>query len=198
MFHKVITCGLSEVPSGTQIIILSRAEPPPEYARHLANNLIAQIAWQDLRLTPEETCLIATARQPIEAQFLLPLHKLADGWSAGLILILERLKYTGAVDRSVPQETLETVFDYFAGEVFAHLDEGTRGFLLRTCLLPHVTIELANALTGRSDAGDILPNLHRRQLFIDRRLGETVTYQFHALFTRFLRARAKASLTGDE
>ncbi len=43
VFHKVIACALSELAPGTRAVVLSRSEPPPEYARHLANGLIAQI-----------------------------------------------------------------------------------------------------------------------------------------------------------
>jgi LuxR family transcriptional regulator, maltose regulon positive regulatory protein len=106
VFHKVIACALSEVPPGTRAIVLSRTEPPPEYARHLANSLIAQIAWEDLRLTLDETSLIATARQPVHAELLQTLHEQSDGWVAGLVLMLERLKQTGAVNHVATPETL--------------------------------------------------------------------------------------------
>ena len=162
LFHQVIACALFEVSPGTRVFVLSRREPPPEYARYLANSLIAQIGWEDLRLSLDETCLIATARQPVDAEFLQTLHELSDGWAAGLVLMLERFKQTGAVSHSGPQETLETVFNYFAGEIFERLDEGARDFLIRTCLLPRVTAELANTLMGRSDAANMLAKLHQR------------------------------------
>lgn len=48
VFHKIIACALSELAPSTRVVVLSRSEPPPEYARHLANSLIAQIGWEDL------------------------------------------------------------------------------------------------------------------------------------------------------
>ena len=97
VLHKLIACALSELAPGICVIVLSRSEPPPEYARHLANSLIAQIAWEDLRLTLNETSLIAAARQPVDTELLQSLHQQSDGWAAGLVLMLERLKQTGAV-----------------------------------------------------------------------------------------------------
>jgi len=198
VFHKIIACALSELAPGARVIVLSRTEPPPEYARHVANSLIAQIGWEDLRLTLDESHLIAAARQPVHAELLQTLHEQSDGWAAGLVLMLERLKQTGAVNHVAQPETLETVFNYFAGEIFEQLSESTRDFLIRTCLLPQVTAELAKALTGRSDAASVLAKLHKRQLFIDRWVGDTLTYQYHALFVLFLQVQAKESQTQVE
>src|SRR5918999_3427784 len=198
VFHKVIACALSEVPPGTRAIVLSRTEPPPEYAPHVANSLIAQIGWEDLRLTMDETRLIATARQPIHMELLQTLHEQSDGWAAGLVLMLERLKQTGAVNHVARPETLETVFNYFAREIFEQLSVDTREFLIRTCMVPRVTAELANTLTGRSDAASVLAKLHKRQLFIDRWVGETLSYQYHALFRLFLQEEVKKCETEAE
>src|SRR5438105_2841383 len=41
-------------------------------------------------------------------------------------------------------------------------------------------------------------NRYKRQLFIDRRLGETLTYQYHALFRLFLQIQAKECRTQAE
>jgi LuxR family transcriptional regulator, maltose regulon positive regulatory protein len=90
------------------------------------------------------------------------------------------------------------LFNYFAGEIFEHLSASTRDFLIRTSMVPRVTAELANALTGRSDAASVLAKLHKRQLFIDRRAGDTLTYQYHALFVLFLQAQAKKCQTEAE
>jgi len=198
VFHKVLACALSELVPGARAIVLSRTEPPPEYARHLANSLIAQIGWEDLRLTLDETRLIATARQPVHAEILRTLHEQSDGWAAGLVLMLERLKQTGAMHHVAQPETLETVFNYFAGEIFEQLSASTRDFLIRTCMLPRVTADLANALTGRADAASVLARLHKQRLFIDRRAGDTLTYQYHALFRLFLQAQAKESWAEPE
>ena len=195
VLHKVMACALAELAPGICAVVLSRSEPPPEYARHLANSAIEQIAWEDLRLTLDETGLIATARQPVNAELIQTLHEQSGGWAAGLVLMVERLKQTGAVNQVAQPETLETVFNYFAGEMFEQLSASMREFLIRTCLVPQVTAELANALTGRSDAASMLAGLHKQQLFIDRRVGETLTYQYHALFRLFLQAQAKESQT---
>jgi hypothetical protein len=196
--HRVMACALTELTAGTSIVVLSRAEPPPAYARHAANSLIANIAWEDLRLTLDETRLIAIKRHPFDAQFLHTLHRQSNGWAAGLVLLLERFRHTGVLSAAAQAEALDTVFNYFAAEIFERLPEVTREFLMQTSLLPQITVELGNTLTGRSDAAKILSALHKRQLFADRCLGATPIYQYHGLFRLFLQAQAKESRTETE
>ncbi len=198
VLHKAVACSLSEIPAAARVVVLSRAEPPPEYARHIANTLIAQLGWEELRLTLDETRLLASARQTVSPEVLQTLHEQSNGWAAGLILMLERLRQSGAIDPVAQPESLETVFNYFAGEVFEQLSTDTRNFLIRTSVLPRITANLATALTGSPDAAKVLADLHKQQLFIDRREGDTLSYQYHALFRLFLQAKAKElSTTAD-
>ncbi len=196
--HKAVACALSEIPAATRVAVLSRAEPPPEYARHIANSLIAPVGWEDLQLTLEETRLLAAARQTVCPAVVQTMHEQSNGWAAGLILMLERLRQSGAVDPVARPESLETVFNYFAGEVFEELDTDSRNFLIRTSVLPRITASLATAVTGNEDAANVLADLHKRQLFIDRCEGDTLSYQYHALFRLFLRAKAQESSTTAE
>jgi ATP/maltotriose-dependent transcriptional regulator MalT len=160
--------------------------------------VIELITWEDLRLTLDETRLIAASRQPVNAELMQTLHQQSGGWAAGLVLLLERLKQTGTLSHAAKSETLENVFNYFTREIFEQLSASTREFLIRTCLVPQVTAELANLLTGRSDGANTLAKLHKQQLFIDRRVSDTLTYQYHALFRLFLQAQAKESRTEAE
>lgn len=57
---------------------------------------------------------------------------------------------------------------------------------------------IAYQLTGNAQAAELLDDLYRRHLFVDRRAGGEVFYQFHALFQSFLRARATKLLTAGE
>jgi hypothetical protein len=69
-----------------------------------------------------------------------------------------------------------------------------RELLLATADLPWVEPELGELLTGNESAGPILDDLCRRHLFTHRRAGARPSYQYHALFQTFLRARADASV----
>ena len=195
-FHAVIETALEEIPAGINLIVVSRAEPPPNFARALANNVVGHLGWDELRLTLEETAAISDGKTHLDESALRLLHDQSNGWAAGLVLMLERLKRTGAVNHISQSETMSTVFDYFAGQIFEQSSAAIRDFLLRTACLPNVTVQAAVQLSGNPDAAKILDDFYKRHLFIERRVGEEVIYNYHDLFRQFLRSRA-AQFLGD-
>jgi LuxR family transcriptional regulator, maltose regulon positive regulatory protein len=196
--HEAFAAGLEETPTGANIVVVSRAEPPPAFAKAVVNKLIARLSWEELQLTRQETAAVAAARGLTDEAAARALHAQSDGWIAGVALMLERLQQGESLETLHRPETLDTVFDYFAGLLFDRTDEDTRQVLLKTAFLPRVTPALAAAVTGRADAIRPIEDLHRRHLFIDRRIGSETSYQYHALFKAFLKARAKQALACDQ
>jgi ATP/maltotriose-dependent transcriptional regulator MalT/DNA-binding SARP family transcriptional activator len=188
-FHDVVRNAIAETRAGVNLIVLSRTDPPSQCTRALANNLIGKIEWDDLRLTIDETSAIVAAGYDLDEKALRSLQEQSDGWAAGLVLMLERLRRTGSVNHLDRSETMDTVFAYFAGQVFDETPAETRHLLLQTAFLPSVTAAAAEELTGNFDAGKLLDDLYRRHLFTDRRVGSELSYQYHALFRRFLAAQ---------
>ena len=196
--HSVVQEAIAEVPEGARIIVASRAEPPPHAARHLANNLIGHLSWDELRLTADETAAIAAAVGPIDSEMTRILHARSDGWVAGLVLILERLRRTGTVQDLGRSEATETVFNYFAGQVFDQASPDMRLFLMRTAFPPQITVTMAEELTGNGGAGQLLDELYRRRWFTERRPGAESTFRYHDLFREFLLSRARASFSATQ
>src|SRR5262249_1476542 len=143
-FHKVIALAATEAAPGVRVMVLSRAEPAGEYARLLANGLLAQMSWDNLRLTLEETVRIAAERYPERAALAESLHDQCDGWVAGMVLLLEGLKHDTTKNDFERAEWPETIFNYFTGQLFERLSAETRDFLIRTSMLPQVTARLAD------------------------------------------------------
>ena len=205
---QVIEVGAEEIPDGSNLICISRTQPPPAFARHASTGRLATIEWTDLRLTLEETRQIAAVRQPISEATLVQLYQRCDGWAAGLTLMLERVGRSGEIPESIDAETQEAVFNYFAGTLFDRVPIENRHALLCTALLPRITPALAEKLTGNPGAGKLLEDLHRRQLFTYRRhlagtetrnrsgIGEP-TYEYHALFRAFLQSKAREEYTPE-
>ncbi len=189
VFHGVVADAVAETRADVNLLVLSRADPPQQLARALANNEIAKLEWEALRLTFAETAAIVASTHDLDDQALHSMQEQSSGWAAGLILMLERLKRTGSVAHLDRSETMDTVFDYFAGQVFDQTPTATRQLLLRTAFLPSLTAAAAEDVSGNPDAGKLLEDLYRRHLFTDRRVGAEVTYQYHALFRRFLISR---------
>ena len=193
--HAMLREAAGEIPEGITFLVISRTEPPPEFAQLSARQHLAALDWDDLRLTLDETAAVAAVNQPVDEAVLHTLHQQCNGWAAGVILMLERLRQTGMVNEIARGETMETVFNYFAGLIFNQAPARDQQILMHAAFLPHLTPKLAEAISGDADAGKLLDNLYRRHLFIDRRFDPELSYQFHALFRAFLLQQAKEICT---
>ncbi len=195
-FGTIIRDALAEIPEGINAILVSRAEPPADHARLRASHILTELDWEELRLTTEEATQIAANAHGGEMPGVARLAERCGGWVAGLTLLLNHARSTGMVAETPPSR--QALFDYFAAELFDRLPPETRHLLLRTALVPWVSIEIAQALTGNSNAGSLLEALRRKHLFTDRRAGPVASYQYHALFREFLAARMQETYTTSE
>lgn len=194
-FHTVVAQAVEEVPPGVTMIIISRRDPPGCYARLIANENVAFLDWDALRLTFEETRGIGSARFDLDEAQLRALHERAEGWAAGLTLLLENTKRNPGPGTTVP--TPQTLFQYFAAQIFDHTAEDVRSVLIATADLPWVPTDLAEGLSGTHDAHRVLEDLCARHLFTHRRADGALSYQYHALFQTFLKAHADTGRTAE-
>ncbi len=189
--------GLEEVPDGITVFVVSRTDPPPEFARLVASRRIGRIDEEALRCTPGEAEAIL-GEQAFDERIVRQILRQSDGWVAALILLREHLSHRGAsLDESLG-EGKDAVFRYFAGEIFNRAQPENQRMLMLTAIAPSITQAEAVALTGNEEASRLLEYLYRRHLFIDRRRGEQTTYQYHALFREYLREELRRRLPRDE
>ena len=141
--HAPFKAALAEVPPGSNIIVLSRADPPPVFAEEMVNQTIATVTWEELRLTQEETTTIAASRGITDKADLVALYEKSTGWMAGVTLMLERLRGGTKPDALGQGEALDTVFNYFAGLIFDKASDETREVLMKTGGLPRISAKLA-------------------------------------------------------
>jgi two-component SAPR family response regulator len=195
MLHEVIKEGLSVVPDGIRIVLISRSGPSPEFVLLHANNKMNLIGWDELRFTFDEVRIFlkTRGRREVAGEVLKTLYTRTEGWAAGLVLLLEGLRDKG-ISLAVPEKYgLEDVFNYFAKEIFEKSQIDIQDFLLATSFLPRMTPQMAGKLTGHLGARQILSELSQRNYFTHRNASETEVYQYHPLFREFLRARAQES-----
>lgn len=189
--HGIIQTAFSRVPEGFTIITTSRKGPSPELSRLKANQVLGCLGWDDLRLSEEEASGIVAIRSehPVAPATVRHLHELSDGWAAGLVLLSELAG--NDVHSSVRRETLvsDDIFDYFANEILNGFDQAMRDFLVTTSWLPHMTAQMANEMTGRNDAENILEELNRGNFFTEKSTSDKQSFRYHVLFRKFLQTR---------
>jgi LuxR family maltose regulon positive regulatory protein len=191
-FHEVFLHGLSAIPKGLQVILISRTAPSSALVRLQANRIMEHLGWDQLRLTLAESLGISrlTAPKSLSKKTIEHLHVVADGWAAGLILMLESLK-RGIDPNLLGKMPAEEIMGYFGSELFARIDNEEREFLLKTAFMPKITPKMAESLTGISQASSILSRLSRNNNFTHKRDHPEPLYEYHPLLREFLMSRAK-------
>jgi ATP/maltotriose-dependent transcriptional regulator MalT/DNA-binding SARP family transcriptional activator len=196
-FYRLLHHGVMRIPHGFTAILISRHKPPPVFGRMLANREMAVVGWDELRLTQNEAHDIIRMRAVDAAprKHVREFHRAADGWAAGLALLLEWARRTKVEPDTLRKATPEEILEYFGYEIFAKLDRQTQRFLLRTAFLPRMTAKMAEEVTGLVSAGEILSRLSDRSNFTERRFRGEPVYQYHPLFRDFLLAHGKRVFT---
>ena len=198
LFHQAILAAFSEIPAGRNLVIISRAEPRDDYTRGIASGELAQLRSAELRLSLEETRAISDARYKLTDSVVRDLHDSSDGWAAGLVLMLERTDVEAPDDKKIGLASREAVFDYFASIFFNHVPRGAQQTMVLSALVPTLTAAMSSEITGDDNAAQLLEDLYRRQLFVQRLHGTEPAYRFHSLFLAFLQTKAPEILSPAE
>jgi len=196
-FHGLVADAVQELSQQHSLVLVSRKDLPPIFSRYVANGSFSFLTWAQLRLDANETYAIATSKVDVDAETLQYLLESTSGWAAGVMLTLEQMKHIGSRPE-VEEATQEAVFNYFATQIFNNVSDATRRFLMLTALLPQMTEDVCNELTGTTNSKETLDDLYRRHLFTDRRFGKKPNYTYHALFRTFLLDCAAKSFSQDE
>jgi LuxR family maltose regulon positive regulatory protein len=198
-FNKFITQAIVNLPVGSNIYILSRRSPPPEFGRLRANEQLTVLGWSTLRLSADEVAKIAAVRgcNLIEKWQLEKLVTACRGWVAGLIMLLQtpipNTRYLGG-----GRNAKRAIFDYFGHEVFARQETDSKKILMEAALMPTMTAQMVTELTGNENALNLLERLHRRGYFIEYKVEPNGQYQFHPLFREFLLDQLYRTYSADD
>jgi ATP/maltotriose-dependent transcriptional regulator MalT/DNA-binding SARP family transcriptional activator len=198
--HEVIRTGLSAISKGINVILVSRSQPPAGLIRQKANRMMEALGWDQLRFTIEESqALLQLSAKKLSKKTIEDLYRTADGWVAGMVLMMESAREQTFEPRQINEMTQGDIFNYFANEVFDKTDEGTQEFLLKTAFLPEMTGKMAEELTGQTAAGLIFSRLNRTHFFTEKRSQQREPiYQYHPLFKEFLLEKAAVTLSPEK
>ncbi|MGZ8136437.1 MAG: BTAD domain-containing putative transcriptional regulator [Methylococcaceae bacterium] len=200
--HEILRDGAALSPPGTNLIIICRTDPPPCYARLRIHGELTVIGFNEVKLTLDEAQGIAFLRRAGRESSMEPgwvelCHAQSQGWMAGLVLLLEQAKSESGKPLRMPESTQGLLFEYFAGEIFESLPAVTKAILLETSVLPKITSDLADELTGNTEAGQVLMELYKKDFFILRREEAEIAFEYHPLFREFLQAQSKQTLSAQ-
>jgi LuxR family transcriptional regulator, maltose regulon positive regulatory protein len=192
---------LRQLPSGVHVVLTSRSDPPLGLARLRVQGQLRELYATELAFTFEETSTFLRRRQPeLPDAPIRTIHERTEGWAAGVAIGAAALQGTddptGLVERFGGDD--HAVADYLVSEVLATLPRDLLTFLLRTSVCSHLSVGLAQHLTGRKDAASVLDTLVRDNVLTDRLGRGRESYRYHELLRTFLLGELRRSEPGLE
>ncbi len=149
-------------PTGLQLILSSRFDPPLSLPRLRLTGRLHELRADRLRFSPTETTtLLERSGLNLTPTQIDTLHHRTGGWAAGLRLAALALTQTTDPDTFLDQfcGNDSTVADYLTGEILSALPDDTQEFLRVISISNPVPTALAAELTGRQEAGSLLDQL---------------------------------------
>jgi LuxR family maltose regulon positive regulatory protein len=188
--NNVLGYVLENCPPTVHFVVLTRYEPTFRLEKlHLSGEVVR--LQRDLLVFDAGQVAEVLARRsgrnydPTHVQRVL---ELTEGWPASVVLAgmaLTWLDVASLQDALSDPRLRGDVFSYLAEQVFQRQTEDVQLFLLGTCCLEHVTVELAEALTGSARASRHLTFLARNHVFtFDTE--QRGAYRYHNLLRDFL------------
>ncbi|MGN9758209.1 LuxR C-terminal-related transcriptional regulator [Streptomyces sp. SD31] len=190
---------LHHAGQGLHLVLVTRTEPLLPLHRYRAAGELTEIRAAELAFTPEEAvALLELHGLSLQVPAARALVDRTRGWAAGLRLSALAARESGDPELYLKEFEADrsTIADFLLAEVLKGQTDETQDLLLRVSVLERFCPDLANALTGRTDAEPILVGLYRANAFVEH-LGRS-WYRLHPLFGEILRAHLRVRLPGVE
>jgi LuxR family transcriptional regulator, maltose regulon positive regulatory protein len=115
------------------------------------------------------------------------LHTLIEGWPAGMRLAALSLEHGDPATFVAEFSGADRpVADYLAGEVLVRLPDDVVDFLLRTCVVEDLSVDLAARLSGRDDSAAMLDDLAQRNALVVPLDRGGTWFRYHSLLRTYL------------
>lgn len=216
-WHRIADAGAQRVMDALldngchhlRFVITSRERSGLPLSRLQVRDELVEIGARELRLTPQETRQILVERNGFElsdAQ-IERIHLATDGWPAAIQLMslsLRALAQRPDAPSSVDTEQLiahlsgpnPSIGEYLAENVLDALEPRMLNFLTAISVTETVCASLAGALSGEPDAGQLLEDARRRELFLRPVQHDPGWFRLAPLFAEQLRARLERESPG--
>ncbi|KAB1911376.1 LuxR C-terminal-related transcriptional regulator, partial [Micromonospora sp. AMSO31t] len=173
-----------------RLVAAARTDPPLALHRWRLAGELTEVGPGELAFTPDEVAdLLVAHGVPLPAAAVPRLADRTGGWPAGLRFAALALRAQADPARAVDGFAGDRpdVAGYLRDEVLAPLDPAARDVLRRSAVAAAVCADLADAVTGRPDAGQVLADLAREGGFVQQDGGSPPWYRCQPLLADLLR-----------
>ena len=188
----ILASFVEQRPRWLHLVLLSRRRPPLPVDRLRAAGALADVGFDVVRFTDDEAVAALEGLCPgVPAEQVLSVVRRADGWAAALQLAALAIRSHGqerwAELAAGGFASDKLIDDYVWHEVLRAESAEVIELLLAISVVDRVNYGLAEALTDRTDAGDLLEEAETRGLFVTR-LDASGWFEVHGLVRDFLTA----------
>ena len=178
-------------PDNLRLFLAARALPHLHLSRLRIEGRLLEIGPAELAFTRSEAeTLFQGLRLPLTAAEIDEVLRHTEGWPAGLRLAVMSLSEpaTRAANLAVFPADDRAVVDYLTEEVLGSQSEHVLQFLRAMSVCDEICADLATALAGQSDSGEILDRLDRANALVARTGEPGGWYRCHPVLRNVLRA----------
>lgn len=179
---------IEDFPPNLHILITSRNIPEFNISRLGAKRNLLKIDAADLNFSYAETAQLISEIYSIQCEDkeIAVFENKIEGWITGMHLVLQA--YGNNFPAAVKGKIDDSLYDYFANEIFINLESDLQDFLLATSLTDSFSDELCRILFDNNNTGQLIDSLKHKNIFVEITAGESsiMEYSYHNLFKQFL------------
>jgi LuxR family maltose regulon positive regulatory protein len=183
---------VEHLPGRSRMLLTSRVDPYLPVSRWRGRGWLAEVRQRDLALTLPETAELFTAlgEHRLTATDVERLWRRTEGWVAGLRLAAAGLKDRADVSAAAAEFSGRSpmVADLLADELLHRAPKELSEFLVRTSVADVLDAEMCDALSGRTDSGDVLRRMEADLQFVMATGPGRDTWRYHPLLAEMLRS----------
>jgi LuxR family transcriptional regulator, maltose regulon positive regulatory protein len=187
---EVLTLLLEQMPPGSQLMLLTRADPELPLASHRVSGDLLELRADQLAFDFDETRSLSVRRGiGLAEPSLKVIHERTEGWAAGIALAVAAAEELAPGEDPCPvRGTQRGISDYLIEAVLERATEPQQAFLLATSVLHRMTAPLCDTVLGMTGASKLLGELERSNSFLIPLDDHRGWYRYHHLFREFLRS----------
>lgn len=180
-------------PPQFHIVVASRDHPQITREDLRVQETLLEFTNCDLAFTPDDVrqAFEANGGQQIGMQEIIRLTDRTEGWPLAIELALKWSLGEQEKAREVSEFSGRThdLARYLSEQLLSAFPADIQTFLLQTSILPRITGDLANKVTGRADSWSLLEKLEQQNVFLLRMDIEAKWFRYHPLVAEFLTDR---------
>jgi LuxR family maltose regulon positive regulatory protein len=178
---------LLHCPPNLHVVSACQSRPKLPLTWLRAHDGLCEVEADDLRLRREDARrLLGGKGGGLSGEQVDRLYDAMGGWVTGLKIGSAALRNNrdAVAEIGLVAQGAQWLSDYLDENIFAHLPERARAFLLRASVVTPLNAELCAALTGCADAASLLASFAEQNLFLQPL--DDAWYRLHPIFQEFL------------